>query len=337
MRQIGAGIDTGDHYTAAMSRQPEIVILGSGVIGMTTAICLSEAGAQVHVVADRPHQDTTSALAGALWGPYAVSDERILEWSLCTLEELRRLASDEETGVRVIHGGEASRVLMEPPAWLHGFEDFRLADDHEVPAGYTMGWTYSAPVVDMPVYLRYLRRRLDQHGVHVEIVPDPVRSLGEVITQADTVVNCTGLGARALVPDPSVVPKWGQLVVVANPGVTSFFSDYPETEEPTYYIAHPDHVILGGCIFDDGVDDVEARAAASRIVERCSRIEPRLKGAEILAVRTGLRPVRPEVRLDLTVIDGTTVVHNYGHGGSGLTLSWGCARQVRRILGRPPG
>jgi D-amino-acid oxidase len=51
-----------------------------------------------------------------------------------------------------------------------------------------------------------------------------------------------------------------------------------------------------------------------------------------LGHRVGLRPARPGDRLELDAIGGTAVVHNYGHGGAGVTLSWGCAEAVRDLV-----
>ena len=68
-------------------------------------------------------------------------------------------------------------------------------------------------------------------------------------------------------------------------------------------------------------------------MERCALVAPRLKGARILGHRGGLRPVRPLVRLETERIGESRVVHNYGHGGAGVTLSWGCAAEIREMLG----
>jgi D-amino-acid oxidase len=315
-----------------MATSGDILVVGCGVIGLTTALALAEAGARVRIVAHSLPPETTSAIAGALWGPYVVQDPRVLNWSLETLEAFQEASRVDGSGVRLVRGSEASRVMMTPPAWLHRFDDYRIVPASEVAPGYVMGWAYSAPIIEMPIYLNHLSLRLHEQGVSIDVV-SPLRSLREVVGAAGAIVNCTGLGAKALVPDDDVVPSWGTLVVVDNPGITGFFSDYPEVDEPTYFIAHDDHVVLGGTIFGEVVDEGTAQAAVQGIRSRCSVVQPLLASAKIRSVRTGYRPVRPHVRLERTVIDGTAVVHNYGHGGAGVTLSWGCAHQVRDLLG----
>ena len=78
-----------------------------------------------------------------------------------------------------------------------------------------------------------------------------------------------------------------------------------------------------------------ARSPTSEIRDRCAEVEPRLKGARIIGRRVGLRPTRPAVRLESELRGDTRVIHNYGHGGAGITLSWGCAREVGGCC--PPG
>jgi D-amino-acid oxidase len=51
----------------------------------------------------------------------------------------------------------------------------------------------------------------------------------------------------------------------------------------------------------------------------------------VLEHKVGLRPGRPEIRLERE--DGPIPrIHNYGHGGSGITLSWGCAEETLRLV-----
>jgi D-amino-acid oxidase len=179
-----------------------------------------------------------------------------------------------------------------------------------------------APVVDMPAYLRYLRRRAEAAGVEIEI--RRLASLDEPV--APVVVNCTGIGARELVGDPGVIPVRGQIVVVENPGITEFL--VVEGTPATYFFPQGNTVILGGTaeIGDDNTEPDPDTAKA--IVERCVRLEPLLAGARIVGHRVGLRPTRSTVRLERA----GRVIHNYGHGGAGVTVSWACAREVTAML-----
>jgi D-amino-acid oxidase len=151
------------------------------------------------------------------------------------------------------------------------------------------------------------------------------------------VVNCSGVGARDLVPDHDVQPVRGQAVIVANPGITDFFIGPADTTADLLYIfPHGDTVLLGGTEQRGDWNLDPDPEVSRRIVAGCAVVEPRLSGAEILEQRVGLRPVRPRVRLDSQRLEsGRLLVHNYGHGGAGVSLSWGCARDItEQILGR---
>lgn len=306
-------------------------MVGAGVSGLTTALMLAEAGVRVQVLADRPPHLTTSADAGAVWGPYAVNDPRVLVWSMRTLRRMRRCAEDKESGVRFLDGLEAAQVPAEPPVWASFLPGFRRAAESELPSGFVSGWRYLTPVLDMPIYLAYLVERLDDLGVAIDTGMH-LASLDDVAERAGVVVNCSGLGARELVADDELEPVMGLLVVVENPGIEGFFSDYPECQEPTYFMSQGDHVILGGTIVPPGTEPKPDAEAARLIIERCASVEPLLAEARVLKYRVNARPSRPFVRLERESLNGRTVIHNYGHGGSGVTLSWGCAQDVLALL-----
>jgi D-amino-acid oxidase len=307
-------------------------VIGAGVSGLTTGVCLAEAGLDVVIRAERPPQRTTSAAAGALWGPHLVEiGGRVTEWSLRTLAELSHLAGEPATGVRVVSGVEASRGPAVPPGWVTALGDFRLCAGGEVPAGYVTGWRFAAPLADMPVYLGYLLGRFTGAGGKIEA--GVVRSLDEVAGAAAAVVNCTGAGARDLVPDPLVTAVRGQVVVAANPGIAEFFVASESPDELVYFFPHGEVVVLGGTQEQGNWDMRPDPATARRILDRCGSVEPRLRGAEPIAHRVGLRPVRPHVRAEAQRMKGGTLLcHNYGHGGAGITLSWGCAREIAGLI-----
>ena len=87
-------------------------------------------------------------------------------------------------------------------------------------------------------------------------------------------------------------------------------------------------MILGGVAQEGNWSLEPTEEDRNFILEKCSKIIPDLKNAEIIEDIVGLRPGRTEVRLEKEQISGKTIIHNYGHGGSGVTLSWGCAEEV---------
>jgi D-amino-acid oxidase len=185
----------------------------------------------------------------------------------------------------------------------------------------------------MPRYLPWLVARV--HTLGGEFVQRRLRSLDEAGDGADVVVNCAGLGARELVDDPSVYPVRGQVVRVGNPGLTVSVRDEAHPGGRAYVHPRSDDCILGGTLEEDQWDTTVDPAVGASILERCCDLVPALRGAEVLEQLVGLRPGRPTVRLEegRPLNSGARVVHNYGHGGAGVTLSWGCAREVVELVG----
>ena len=317
-----------------MSTSQPVVVIGAGVSGLTSAVCLAEAGWPVRVWAAALPQQTTSVVAGAVWSPPRPAERatQTLAWSEHSLVVFRELASDPTTGVRMAPAmtvGELTGAdAMSSAAEL--IPDLRPADPADLPAGFRTGFRATMPMIDMPHYLDYLTNRLAAAGCDIEI--HPVRSLAEAADAAPIVVNCTGLGAGALTGDDTVRPLFGQHVILTNPGLEQLFLEINTGPEWTCYFPHPQRVVCGGISIPDRWDISPDLALTDRIVERCRRIEPRLSQAEVVETITGLRPDRPLVRVAAEPLGSALCVHNYGHSSNGVTLSWGCARDVLRLV-----
>jgi D-amino-acid oxidase len=160
-----------------------------------------------------------------------------------------------------------------------------------------------------------------------------ISSLDELAGDARVIINCVGLGARDLVGDASMQPIRGQVVRVRNPGLDRFVLDEENPEGVTYIVPRSHDCILGGTA-EEGEWDLEPDPKTAKgILRRCTQLEPRLAGAEVLEHKVGLRPGRPAIRLEREEgPNRVPVVHNYGHGGSGITLSWGCAEETLSLV-----
>jgi D-amino-acid oxidase len=326
---------------AGIPADTDVLVIGAGVMGLSTAICLAEAGVNVAIAAAEPPQQTTSIAAGAIWGPHLVGmDDRVAGWASVTLARWAELSAPDLGAnalagiVRTATGIAASREDSNDPPDFAAASDLAECAPADIPAGYRSAWRLSAPIVAMPAYLGYLAERFGRAGGATPFRAKMKRLIDASVLapSARVIVNCTGYGARDLVPDPDVTSVRGQVVVVSNPGMAEFFvGTAADPGDLTYMFPHGDVVVLGGTEQPDNWSLEPDPATADRILAACTAIQPALREATVLAHRVGLRPARPTVRLAAEPGDGVTVVHNYGHGGSGVTLSWGCAEDAAAL------
>ena len=149
----------------------------------------------------------------------------------------------------------------------------------------------------------------------------------------DVVVNAAGMAAGAMVGDDTVFPVRGQIVRVRNPGVDLSVRDEEHPGGRAYVHPRSEDCILGGTLEVGDWDTVPDPAETAAIVERCTDIVPALAGTRVLQTVVGLRPGRPAVRVELDHdLLPVPVVHDYGHGGAGITIGWGCAQDVASLV-----
>ena len=303
-------------------------VVGAGVSGLSCAARLLEEGHEVEVVSDRFSPDTVSDVAAAIWYPFLTAPaKRVDAWAVATYSELERLAREApDSGVVMRDGREYLREVVELPSWKDDIALFRVLEAVEIPQGYVFGWEFRAPVIEMHRYMPWLRSKVESMGGSFRQAF--VSDLSEV--PGDIVINCVGLGARELCGDEEIRPSRGQVILLdQDPGI-GHFDQQPESL--TYTIPRSDVTVLGGTsqIGDWGLD-IRAEDTED-ILQKVEALWPDLDRSKIVGSAVGLRPSRTEVRLVAETISGRPVIHNYGHGGAGVTLSWGCADEVARLV-----
>jgi D-amino-acid oxidase len=305
-----------------------VAIIGAGVSGLTCAVAFAESGFETSILAEQVGDQTDSAAAAALWFPYdAGPSDEMIAWALITYDTLFVLARAPRSGVSLVELRTFSRTgEIEIPEWAPALGARRLQSD--IPPAFVSGFALKVPVMDTTIYLGYLASRFREGSG--EIHPNSrFAKLEEVDSAFGLVVNCTGIGARTLVRDLDLEPHRGQIAIVGK-------MDLPcavvcDDSPLMYAIPRGNDCVFGGTnqLSDDRTIDP---AATVRIVAECSSVLG-INRPGVLRERVGLRPFRRSgVRLEQTQLrDGRPVIHNYGHGGSGFTFSWGCAETVLRI------
>jgi D-amino-acid oxidase len=322
--------------------QQRVAIIGAGVSGLTSGVILAEAGYRSAIFAEETGQRTTSAAAAALWYPYdAEPADKVIAWALQTYEMVSALSRQPNTGVSMIELRTYSRAgEIQIPEWagaLGAAPLFVASDspdsgptavttepsDHRF--SFAGGFALKVPLTDTTIYLDYLADRFRAAGGEIQ-PPCRLANVEDISSDFGLVVNCAGIGARELVDDRDLEAHRGQVVIV--PKMDMSYAVVCDDPPLMYAIPRTNDCVFGGTnhVSDSLAPD---RAATMRIRRECSRTL-NIAEPKIIAERVGLRPFRKSgVRLAADRLrDGRALIHNYGHGGSGFTLSWGCAADV---------
>jgi D-amino-acid oxidase len=304
-----------------------VAIIGAGVSGLTCGVLFAERGYRTAIFAEQIGPQTTSGAAAALWFPYDCEPrDKVITCALATHNTLVDLCDDPHSGVSMIELRQFSRAAKIPiPDWAIPLGASSVAAVL-CAAPFQSGFAINVPLMDTTIYLNYLATRfiaaagMITSGLRFE-------NLENVDPDFDLVINCAGIGARELTNDVDLEPHRGQVAII--PKIDNLSYAIVCDDAPLLYaIPRTNDCVFGGTneLSDDLAVDP---ASTARIVAECTRVL-NIGNPPILAERVGLRPFRKSgVRLEREKLrDGRTVIHNYGHGGSGFTLSWGCAEEV---------
>lgn len=324
----------------------EVVVVGAGVSGLTCAVRLLEAGYRVRVVAAEMCTDAQrvrrageppsmcSRFAAAVWYPYEIQPAaKVKRWANESLRRYRILAEHEENGVSIIRFNLLLCKKLNPVDWdLLEECEREIIPVHELPPGYKLGLRLRVPLIDTDVFLPFLQGHVQQLGGTIE--HRALDSKDEMPDLGSVVVNCTGLGARALCGDKKLYPLRGQVLRVQTSMVKRWSLALPRDGRPIYVIPRKNDCVLGGTEERGEWGEQPNEKTLRKIEKTCRWLEPSLdEGYTVDSRLAGLRPGRKTgVRLEVEPVDDCTVIHNYGHGGAGFTVAWGCAEEVKELV-----
>ena len=305
----------------------KVAVIGVGISGLTTSLLFAQRGHSVKIISELPLSQSTSYVAGALWYPSKLEPQDLVRtWALSSLRHFKRLSEIPETGVRIMPIQRWFHRRMGKPWWAGEVEGFKLLYSKDCP-GARCGYFFHAPVIDMPRYLDWLKKQNESLGV--KFTNGKIETLAEIQGDYDVCINCTGFGSKDLCLDLDLRAVRGISVVGKSEfDLKQAFLDWDDTNGITYIVPRVSEVVLGGS--EEILPYGDVSTTADQIRKRCELKEPILKSLSQVEIKVGYRPVRTKVRVERDLVHPKWI-HNYGHGGNGVTLSWGSAEYVFRL------
>ncbi len=313
-----------------------VKIIGAGVSGLTTAITLLTMGFQsVEIYADKIHPEINSSIAAAIWVPYKVEPiDRAAHWCAISLKKFDELSNVSETGVTWINCSQVFNSENVDFDWMKLIK--RVASPKYLTQAYKTVITNTIPLIDTTIYMLWLLKKFKSLGGVLTI--KKVNCFEELYNANTIIINCSGLGARYLAQDENLRSVSGQIIVAECPSGLDYAIGYDEDPKKLTYIIPrkmSNTVIIGGTAIENDEDIATNITVANSVWQRATKLCPLLKTIDKSTIKhmKGFRPVRSEVRVESELLEETfPVIHNYGHGGGGFAISWGCADEVCRLV-----
>lgn len=306
-------------------------VIGCGISGLCSGIRLLEADFDVQIIAKELPPNTTSDVAAAIWYPYrCYPEEKALHWGKQTLETCYELAKAPDTGVSIV---QFTEYLPEPspdPWWKNAVKQFRRVNPENLPEMYRDGFFFEVPFIDSRLHMPWLMERFKELGGTIRKVA--VQDFEEIGSESEIIVNCAGIGAGKVANDKSLYPVKGQTVRVEGKNDGGYYLDQHGKLALCYVLPRSEDIVLGGTAVEHDATVDPEEEITEQIIQKARQLDPSLHIDKIKHVAAGLRPARPEVRMEAEQKHGRSIIHNYGHGGAGYTLSWGCADEVVELV-----
>lgn len=305
-----------------------IAIVGAGISGLSCAYLLSDKKCSIDIIAKAFSPDITSNRAAAFWFPYHIrNDKRGIEWARTSYNIYKKLSADFVTGISMKQLIKVLRenVVEEEPVWIEFMPEgsCNIIPKKQLQKGILKAYDVTVPLIETQIFLPYLKEYVAEKNVR--FIQKEVNNFNDLQNDYDFIINCTALGAKKLCNDETIIPVRGQVALIET---KIDFPIYLDNEKPLYIVPRKDAMIIGGTYEENVYDEETEPSIIRQLLQNAYEVFPELKQQKIIGSWAGLRPYRPIVRVEKE----NNTIHNYGHGGSGFTLAFGCAEEVVQMM-----
>ena len=315
-----------------------IVVAGGGIVGLTTAYCLASEGWRTAIRYVK-RRNPSSLAACALFLPYfGTSDSPdAAKWFGLSWKHFEEISSDPSSGVKPIRMLEMFREGKPPPTLLESLTSVRSYRCPDLPGDFTHVWDFQTWMIDVPVYMPYLHGLCVNAGVVISEQMCNSATIDEPGVAA--VVDCCGHWSASEFGVTAVRPVRGQTVILPKSDLDFALGG------DEFVLAPRGDGTLFGSLWQEGdtlgsVRPSDTRSLLAELELWCqapllSQLNIHRSVNEVVRSFAGVRPCREDgmfVTREECLDNRGPVIHNTGHGGSGVSLAWGTACEVLALL-----
>ncbi len=307
----------------------KVTVVGCGIAGLTSAVALQEKGWKVRIVAKEKFDLTLSHKVGAIWFPFEVHPiEKAKTWGAKAYVRYKQEVLPNN-GVSFIPFTVVYNENSDT-SWTKRLPEGAVRDarEDELPKNVRRAYVATVPLAEPPMYLPNLFARFIENGGSFEQME--ITSLEQLANLDDYVVNCMGLGAKDVCKDDKLTAMRGQILRADYLDVQSCVNS-THAGALSYIIKRSTDCIIGGTDYLDDWNLNLEQSDTDLILGRFHEAGLSKEEPKILEQVVGLRPRRTEVRFEHDN-QHPNLFHNYGHGGAGFTVCWGCALELGEVL-----
>jgi len=315
-------------------RRAEVAVVGAGINGLACAVTLLEAGYTVAIYTHDLISTTASSMAPAVWMQYkALPWESVCKWLNHSLDVYRILEKDPDSGVARLLYKEFYPNHTKCSCWLDDVNHpCKSISEELLPSPYKSGYESTLHRIDSSILLPYLLNKFLALGGKLNYQYITNFSSNELPHRI--IINCTGAQGAEMSDDFEAYPIRGQFIITEKiKGLDTLYLGFLDEENYVGIVPRLNDCWLGGTANVNSWDARIDQQTTNSILQKAAELVPEIAQARILDVKVGFRSGRSAVRLGKEHLpEDRILIHNYGHGGSGFSLAFGCAQEIKTML-----